>query len=525
MLNIERWKVVLILLTALIGVLYAAPNVLPQAQRDWAAQNLPSFLPSKTVNLGLDLRGGSHLLLAADTRAVLNDRMESMADAARAEMRKQGVEFSDIAAKRDGITFRLTDAGRDAGKAQTILRELDPTAAIDVAGDGAVDMTLTEMALNDITKQVIGQSIEIVRRRIDESGTKEPVIQQQGADRIVVQLPGVDDPAYVKQLLGKTAKMGFHLVDADGAMTGEAGPGAMKVPMRAEEGQPSGQFLAIRKRVMVSGEMLIDAQPAFDQSGPVVSFRFDSVGAKRFCDVTRDNIGKPFAIVLDNEVISAPVIQSSICGGSGQISGNFTVKEAHDLALLLRAGALPAPLSVIEERSVGPTLGSDSVAAGKHASVVAFVLVFILMAATYGLFGIFANIALSLNLIFIMAVLSLMQATLTLPGIAGIILTIGIAVDSNVLIYERIREELRQGRSVMSSIDTGYRLALGTIIDSNLTTLIVALLLFSFGHGPIKGFAVTMCIGIITSLFSAIMLTRLMVVTWLKRTRPTTLHL
>ena len=285
------------------------------------------------------------------------------------------------------------------------------------------------------------------------------------------------------------------------------------------------QSIVIKKRVMVSGEMLTDAQPAFDQNGPVVSFKFDAVGAKRFCEVTRDNVGKPFAIVLDGEVISAPTIRDAICGGRGQISGGFTVKEANDLALLLRAGALPAPLNVVEERTVGPTLGSDSVASGKLAALVAFIAVCVLMAASYGLFGIFAAIALTLNIIFIFALLSLLQATLTLPGIAGIILTIGIAVDSNVLIYERIREEVRQGRSVMSAIDTGYRQALRTIFDSNLTTLIVALILFSFGSGPVKGFAVAMSIGIVTSLFSAIMITRLIVIMWLKKTRPAALTL
>lgn len=283
--------------------------------------------------------------------------------------------------------------------------------------------------------------------------------------------------------------------------------------------------VVIKKRVMVSGDMLVDSQPSFEQGAPVVSFRFNAIGAKRFCEVTRDNVGKPFAIVLDDEVISYPRINSEICGGSGIITGGFTVKEANDLALLLRAGALPAPLAVVEERSVGPTLGADSIAAGKFAAVVAFVMVFCLMAATYGLFGLFANIALTLNIFMIIAVLSLLQATLTLPGIAGIILTIGIAVDANVLIYERIREEIQQGRSVLSAVDSGYRMAFNTIIDSNLTTLIVAIILFSFGSGPIKGFAVAMCIGTITSMFSAIMITRLMVLSWIKKKRPSTLAL
>ena len=522
MLTIEKWKIVLILLLSAMGFLYAVPNVLPAAQQEWLVQHVPSGLPSRTVNLGLDLRGGSHLLLEADTRAVIKERIESMSDAVRGELRKADMSVTDFQVHDDGFSYQLNDAAKDTDAAKKITRDVDPRASVDVSDTGLVTLILNEMAINDIKKQVIAQSIEIVRRRIDESGTKEPLIQQQGSDRIVVQLPGVDDPGLVKELLGKTAKMGFHLVDMDNMYGDAASAGSVKLPL----GDEPGRSIVIKKRVMVSGEMLTDARPSFDQSGkPVVSFRFDSVGAKRFCSVTRDNLGKPFAIVLDNSVISAPVIQSEICGGQGQISGNFTVEESTKLAVLLRSGALPAPLTVIEERSVGPTLGSDSIAAGKHASAVAFVLVFLLMAVTYGLFGIFANIALICNIVFILAVLSIMQATLTLPGIAGIILTIGIAVDANVLIYERIREEIRRGRSTNASIDTGYRLALGTIVDSNLVTLIVALILFSFGHGPIKGFAVTMCIGIVTSMFSAIMLTRLLVLTWLRKKRPSTLHL
>ena len=315
--------------------------------------------------------------------------------------------------------------------------------------------------------------------------------------------------------------MTFHLVDMDAAGGGRVSPGSKRMPMREEGSAP----IIIKKRVMISGDMLIDSQPTFEQGAPVVSFRFNALGARRFCDVTRNNVNKPFAIVLDNEVISAPRINEPICGGSGMISGSFTVKEAHDLSLLLRAGALPAPLNIVEERSVGPTLGSDSITAGTHASIVALVLVFLMMMMIYGLFGFFANIALTFNIIFIIAILSMLQATLTLPGIAGIILTIGMAVDANVLIYERIREELRQGRTVLAAVDGGYRRAMATIIDTNLTTLIVAFILFSFGTGPIKGFAVTMCVGIITSMFSAIMLTRLMVVVWLKKKRPAQIHI
>lgn len=518
MLNIERWKIILALVLSVLGVLYALPNALPQQQQTFLEEKMPSWLPSKTVNLGLDLRGGSHLLLQADTRKVISDRMDSLEDSVRSEMRKDSIGYTDLKTKRDGISFKLRDPAKDRDAARKIVRQVEQLSAIDVSDDGTVEVTLDESAINAIKKQVIGQSIEIVRRRIDETGTKEPVIQQQGADRIVVQLPGVDDPEYIKELLGRTAKMTFHLRDETALA---AGPATRKLPMR----ESPGQDMIVKKRPSLTGDMLTDSQPGYDQQGPVVTMRFNATGTKKFCDLSRENTGKVFAIVLDDEIISAPYFREPICGGSGQISGKFTVKEASDLALLLRAGALPAPLQVVEERTVGPTLGSDSIAAGKYAAVVAFVLVFALMAATYGLFGLFANVALLLNIIFILSVLSMFQATLTLPGIAGIILTIGIAVDANVLIYERIREEIRQGRTVLSAVDTGYKLAWNTIIDSNLTTLIVALILFSFGSGPIKGFAVAMCVGIITSMFSAIMLTRLMVVTWLKRTKPSTLTL
>jgi preprotein translocase subunit SecD len=520
MLHIEKWKVVLILALTVLGILYAAPNMMPPQTKSWLVENMPGWLPSSTVNLGLDLQGGSHLLLEADTKTVISDRLDSMVDAARTEMRKQDIGYTDLGAKRDGLTFRLRNPAQDRDAAYKIARGLDQKSVINIGDDGLADVTLGEDAVKEINTQVINQSIEIVRRRIDETGTKEPVIQRQGTNRIVVQLPGVDDPERVKELLGKTAKMSFHLLDMDVA-TGQISPGSKKLPMREKDGQ----FVIIKKRVMISGDMLVDSQPTFEQGAPVVSFRFNAIGSKKFCDVTRDNVGKPFAIVLDDEVISAPVIRDAICGGGGIISGSFTVKEAHDLSLLLRAGALPAPLNVVEERSVGPTLGSDSVASGKVAAMTALASIFVLMIASYGLFGLFANIALFLNMVFIFALLSILQATLTLPGIAGIILTIGIAVDANVLIYERIREELRNGRTVLSAVDSGYRMALATIVDSNLTTLIVAMILFSFGSGPVKGFAVAMSIGIVTSLFSAIMLTRLIVIAWLRKTRPSTLNI
>lgn len=519
MLHFEKWKIATILLLTLIGVLYAMPNALPSAKQQWLVAHTPSWFPKHAINLGLDLQGGSHLLLEADTKAVLAERMESLVEATRSKMRKQNIGYIDLNASATGMNFTLRAPQQDRDAAYKLVRELEQRAAISISDDGHVDVSLDDVAINEIKTQVINQSIEIVRRRVDESGTKEPIIARQGLDRIVVQLPGVDDPERVKALIGKTAKMSFHLLDLDATV--KPGPGSRKLPLRDQPGQS----IIIKKRIMVGGEMLVDSQPTFDQGAPVVSFRFDARGAKRFCEVTRENVGKPFAIVLDDEVISAPVINSAICGGSGIISGSFTVKEANDLSLLLRAGALPAPMNFIEERSVGPTLGSDSIASGKIAGVYGFIFVFVLMLASYGLFGLFANIALILNIVFIYGILSMIQATLTLPGIAGIILTIGMAVDANVLVYERIREEIRNGRSILSAVETGYKQAIATIIDSNLTTLIVALILFSFGSGPVKGFAVTMSVGIITSMFSAIMITRLMIVTWLRAKRPSVLRL
>ncbi|MFQ5985423.1 MAG: protein translocase subunit SecD, partial [Alphaproteobacteria bacterium] len=371
----------------------------------------------------------------------------------------------------------------------------------------------------------VEQSIEIVRRRIDETGTREPTIQRQGEDRILVQLPGVDDPDRIKGLLGKTAKLQFRLVDvgtsvAD-ALQGRLPPGSELLEADDEvdaAGRP--RLYVVRKRVIVGGDRLVDAQPTIQTNLPVVSFSFDRVGARKFGAATTENVGRPLAIVLDNKVISAPVIREPITGGAGIITGNFTVQETTDLALLLRAGALPAPLTILEERSVGPSLGADSIRAGKFAAILGLVLVVAFMTTGYGLFGLAANVALILNIVIIGGVLSLLQATLTLPGIAGIVLTIGMAVDANVLIFERVREEVANGRTPFSAVDAGYRRALTTIIDSNVTTFIAAILLFGLGSGPVKGFGVTLAIGIATSMFTAVMVTRMVIVLWLHRRRP-----
>jgi preprotein translocase subunit SecD len=376
----------------------------------------------------------------------------------------------------------------------------------------------------------MGQSIEIVRRRVDEFGTTEPTIQRQGEDRILVQLPGVNEPERVKRLIGQTAKMTFHLVDdrfqPGGPMPATPPPGTFfaKEESARTPGAPPVTYV-LKRRVAVSGDSLVDSQPTFEQGRPVVSFRFDSLGARKFAQVTQQNVGKPFAIVLDGKIISAPVIREPILGGSGIISGSFTAEEANDLAVLLRAGALPAPMTILEERTVGPDLGADSVADGEIACLIGFIAVVVFMFLIYATFGLFANVALLLNLVILVGAMSVLQSTLTLPGIAGIVLTLGMAVDANVLIFERIREELRAGRTTLSAIDAGYQRAFSAILDSNLTTLIAAILLFEFGSGPVRGFAVTLAIGLLTSMFTAIMVTRLMVSIYVAWRRPKLLPL
>ncbi|MEX0695062.1 MAG: protein translocase subunit SecD [Rhodospirillales bacterium] len=520
MINYPTWKKVLVGIVCLLGILFAAPNFVPQDIH----KQLPDWLPAKQVNLGLDLRGGSHLLLEVEVQAVIDEYLETMVDSARAELRGARIKYRALGKQQSSIGVTIPDAA-ERDQAYDLLRKVDNTASASIDGD-RVTITMTDQQILQRKLSAVQQSIEIIRRRIDETGVREPTIQRQGDDRVIVQLPGIDDPERVKRLIGKTAKLAFQMVDVENsveeAMAGRVPPGSVLLPML--EG---GNYILIKKRVAVSGENLVDAQPGFDSrdSQPVVSFRFDTLGARKFGKVTTENVKRPFAIVLDGKVISAPVIQEPILGGSGQISGRFSVQETNDLALLLRAGALPAPLTILEERTVGPGLGADSIAAGEIASIVGLIAVVIFMAIAYGRFGIYANIALTMNIFILLGALSVLQATLTLPGIAGIVLTIGMAVDANVLVFERIREEVRSGRTPISAIDAGYSRAMTTIIDSNLTTLIAAVLLYTFGSGPVRGFSVTLAIGIVTSMFTAIMLTRLFVVTWLRKNRPTELPL
>jgi len=520
MLYIKRWKAILILAIAALGVLYAMPNVLSKEAVTWMQANLPDFLPTKTVSLGLDLRGGSHLLLQVDLEAALEERMQGTLEQIRSDLRKKKIGYVDLALAGRSVRFKLTDGGA-AESALEVVRAIDRELAVSQK-DAEITVDYSESQIFERNRSTMDQSIEIVRRRIDETGTREPSIQRQGDDRILVQLPGVDDPARIKGLLGQTAKLSFRLVDEAASMDGRgrASPTTERMPDQDEPGR----FWVVQRHVMVSGDTLVDAQPSFQEGMPVVSFRFDSQGGKRFGEATRTNVGRLFAIVLDGKVISAPVIREPILGGSGVISGNFTTQSAQDLALLLRAGALPAPINILEERTVGPGLGADSIRSGTTACLIGLAAVVIGAFFVYGgVFGGIASLGLLFNVAMIFAALSFFQATLTLPGIAGIVLTIGMAVDANVLIYERMREEVYLGRSAIVALDVGFKNALSSIIDSNLTTLIAGLLLFLFGSGTIKGFAVTLSIGIIMTIFTAVMFSHLVTIGWTRLAKPKTL--
>jgi preprotein translocase subunit SecD len=529
MLYFTRWKALAIILTALVVCLFAVPNFFPEAQvKTW-----PKWAQRHLV-LGLDLQGGSHILLEVDANSVKKDKLDQVRDDVRRTLRDAKIVYTGLGVRNDNVEVRITK-DTDVQNALTKLRELSQPLggllgssgqrSLDVAdaGGGLIRMTVPPAAITERVRQSVEQSIQIVERRVNELGTVEPLIQRQGIDRILVQVPGLQDPTRLKELLGKTAKLDFRMVDSsispEQATQGRVPPDSELLMSSQSPKTP----YVVKKEVLVSGADLTDAQPGFDQRSnePIVSFRFNTSGARKFADATLKNVNLPFAIVLDNEVVSAPVIREPITGGSGQISGSFTVQGANDLSILLRAGALPAPLTIIEERTVGPGLGQDSIEKGELAAYVGSILVIIFMLLTYRLFGLFANIAVAINVAMIFGVLSLLNATLTLPGIAGIVLTVGIAVDSNVLIYERIREELRGGRTAISAIDAGFKRALSTILDSNITTFIAAAVLFYIGTGPVRGFAVTLGIGIVTTVFTAFTVTRLIVAGWVRWKRPT----
>jgi preprotein translocase subunit SecD len=521
-----------------LGLLLAAPNLFytqVEQYNDAQAVGQPGegwvdFLPSGLVNLGLDLRGGAHLLAEVKVEEVYATRMKGLWPDVRTRLRDARDIVGTIRLQEgpaDELRVRISNP-EGMNEAIRIVREISrPVVSLTGAGQTDLEVTsegdilivrLSEAERLATDDRTVRQSLEIIRRRIDEVGTREPTIQRQGADRILIQVPGVGSAEELKAIIGTTAQLTFQPVirrTSDDQAVARAGQEVL--PSMDEDGQ----FYVLEDTPVVTGEELVDAEPSFDQNGrPAVSFRFNPGGARKFGDYTANNIGNPFAIVLDDEVISAPVIQSHIAGGSGIITGNFTVEESTNLAVLLRAGALPAGLDFLEERTIGPELGADSIQAGKIACIVAGIAVLVFMFASYGLFGIFANIALVLNVGLIFGLLSLIGATLTLPGIAGIVLTIGMAVDANVLVFERIREELRGAKGPARAIEQGYERALSAIIDANITTFIIAVILFVLGSGPVRGFSVTLGIGIMTSVFTAIWVTRLLIVTWFDRARP-----
>ncbi|HKR15978.1 protein translocase subunit SecD [Rhizorhapis sp.] len=527
MLDFPRWKTWLVALTVIVGVLFSVPSFLPEK----ILAQLPSALQAQ-INLGLDLSGGSHILLEADVKDVEKQRLENMEETVRTEMRRGDpkIAIGDISRRGGKLSFMVRD-GSQVDAAVERLRSLTQGAGmtgqrdwnVEVVDSTTIVLTPTSSGLDAAVESAMEVATEVIRKRIDEMGTKEPTIIRQGANRIVVQVPGLQNPEALKSLLGKTAKLEFKLVDitADPAelAAGRAPVGSQILPYPTN---PAGvPYIAVKRQVMISGDQLIDAQQGYDQQNnePVVNIRFDGAGGRKFARVTTENVNKPFAIILDGTVLSAPNINEPILGGSAQVSGSFTVASANELAIALRSGKLPVALTVVEERTVGPDLGADSIRKGMLACVIATTAVLVFMLVTYGRFGLYANIALIVNIFLIIGVMAIFNATLTLPGIAGFVLTIGAAVDANVLINERIREEQRRGRGIIQTIEVGYKEASRAIFDANITNVIAAALMFYFGSGPIRGFAVVLTIGIVTSVFTAVTVSRLLVSLWLRK-RP-----
>lgn len=509
--NFPKWKEILIGIVCAFGILFSLPNIIPQSVLD----KFPSWMPANKVSLGLDLRGGAHLLLEVDLSSVKTDYLNQTLDSVRSTLRKESIPYASdfprsVEKGADKLEFNLKDASK-AGKARGVLAAIDTD--FDVAIVGAhVTMTPKAEALQRKMSEAVKRSVEIVKRRVDETGTKETNVQQQGDNRILVQIPGLQDPSHVKELLGRTAKMTFRMVDEEvpditDRKNAVAPAGDMFLYCPEE-----GKYIAVKKQIVVGGETLLEASLSYDDFNcPQVAFRFNKAGAKKFGEATAANIGKRFAIVLDNEIISAPNIKTAITGGAGVITGQFSAERAQDLALLLRAGALPAPLNVIEEKTVGPDLGADSIHSGLVATFISGLLVLVFMYLWYSSFGLIANVAVIVNIILLIAGMSCLQATLTLPGIAGIALTVGTAVDANVLINERIKEYLRKGEKWNRAVERGYDLAMTSIVDTNLNTIIGMTCLYVVGTGPVKGFAVTTMLGTVISFFTASTLTRYIV--------------
>jgi preprotein translocase subunit SecD len=524
MLSFPRWRVFLCLAAVLLGLVFTVPNTLS----DSVLAKIPGWAPHQRLNLGLDLQGGSYLLLEVDTDALKTERLVNLVEDVRKSLTDQQVAFSELGQGGGMVHVRITDPAQ-VKAAQDSLQKLGApmaTGGRDVSvlpGDNqTLQLRIADQALVADGSKAVDQSIEIIRRRIDSLGTREPTIVRQGVNRIVVEAPGESDPERLKAVIGQTAKLTFQMVDDSvplaEAMAGRVPPESV---LLADQEGPQGSVLLVKRRPLVSGEMLTGAAQSFDQSNrPAISFRFNGTGAQRFAEATSQNVGKRFAIVLDNKVLSAPNILEPITGGSGEITGNFSLETASNLALMLRSGALPAPLKIVEQRTVGAELGADSVRAGALAGIIAIALIAAFMTLAYGaVFGGISVLGLLMNMVMILGTMSMIGATLTLPGIAGLILTIAMAVDANVLIYERIRDEERAGRKPALAIDTGFSRATVSILDANITTLIAALILFQFGAGPVRGFAWTLSIGVLTSVFSALFITRMLVVWWYRSIR------
>lgn len=536
MLYFSRWKVLAILASILAGIIFALPNVLPKDMQD----KLREYTILRPVTLGLDLQGGSNVLMEVDRKELINTLIVQQMGDVRAVLREARIGYK-LNRTPTGVTVQITEAA-DADKANDVLRNLTQPIDSGMFGTGVASnifslsrsgqqftYSFNEAGLESRVSQAVEQSLRIIEKRVNGSGIAEASIQRQGRDRIVIQLPGVGDPDEVVKRIGQTAKLTFQLVceSQPNSPTDNPPPDCAAYPMKpeqpgAQQQNPQIMWVQTSSAATVDGADLSNAQSGFDSrtNEPIVSFKFNQKGALRFGKLTSDNVGKPFAIILDAEIISAPRINEPILGGTGQISGNFTVEEANSLAIVLRSGALPARLIAVEQRTVGPSLGSDSIRAGAVASIIALIAVMCFMLVAYGLFGIFANVALIINLILLIGVMSVAGFTLTLPGIAGIVLTMGIAVDSNVLVYERIREEWRHGRTALNSIETGFKAALATVLDSNITSFIAAIVLFGVGSGPVRGFAIAHAIGIITTVFTAFTVTRLIVFWWVRTAKP-----
>jgi preprotein translocase subunit SecD len=530
MLEFPTWKVWLIGLVIAAGVLLSIPSLLAGTPY---ANAWPKWLPQYRISLGLDLAGGSHLLLEADAADAQKQRLQAMEDSVATELRRDPrIDIGDISTANGRLSFLVrnpTQVDAAVERMRTLTRPVALTGNRDwdvqVVDSTRVVLTPTPTGTAQALKDAMGVARDVVRRRIDPGGTKEITVITEGGNRILVQVPGVEDPEALKKLIGQTARLEFKLVDLsanpEDVQQGRAPPGSQVLPMADGSGA-----MAVKRRVMVSGDQLTDAKQSFDQDGrPDIDITFNTAGARRFGRVTQENVNKPFAIILDDKILSAPNINEPILGGRAQISGSFTVQSAHDLAVSLASGKLPVKLNVIEERTVGPDLGKDSIHKGVIASLVGTLGVIIFMLVTYGRFGVYANIALIVNAFLILGIMAMFNATLTLPGIAGFILTIGAAVDANVLINERIREEIRRGRRLLDAVDTGYREAMRAIFDANVTHVISAAIMAYFGSGPVRGFAVVLLIGVVTSVFTAVYFTRMLVALWIHRTRPRALHI